>query len=74
MTKISIMDLKTYIKNVRKITITQAATEIGYTREHLTEVCNGLAAGRKLGMILEKWSGGIVKAADICFPKNKYES
>lgn len=63
------MKLKKFIYDVRKTTIKQAADELGYTREHLTEVCNGLPAGRKLGLKIEKWSAGIVTAPEVCFPK-----
>ena len=63
------MTLKEYIFNEREITITQAAKELGYTRPHITAVCNGLPGGRRLAEIIEEWSSRKVKAIDVIFPQ-----
>lgn len=60
--------LKRFIKTVRKTTISKVADELGYSREHLNRVCNGLPSGRRLGKDIEQWSGGEVTEIDVMHP------
>ncbi len=59
------MNLKSYIKDVRKITQEAAAAEIGISRVHLNNIINLIFPGIKLAKTIEVWSNGIVKARDL---------
>lgn len=61
--------LADYIQNIRQITITAAAIELGYTRQYVGRVCNGLNAGRVFGELVEKWSAGVVRKEDVMWQK-----
>jgi len=64
------MNLKTYIKDVRKITQEVAAKELGISRVHLNNIINLIFPGIKLAKKIETWSNGIIKAQDILNLKN----
>ena len=60
------MDLMKYIKNVRKTTPTQAARELGYTKQHINQVAKKeVYAGRKLMKKIISWSKGRVQYKDL---------
>jgi len=63
------MEPKKYIKEIRKITITQAAGEIGVSRQHLNMICNGQPGGRRLAEKFEIWSNGDVSQSEIMCPQ-----
>jgi len=63
------MKLKTYIKEVRNITITEAAQELKCSRQWLTMVCNGEPAGRSLSRRIYTWSDGNVSMAETMIPQ-----
>ena len=53
------MDPKTYIKQIRNITIEAAATELGVSRPYLSDVLNNkVIPSPKLTIAIEKWSEG----------------
>ena len=57
--------LKYYIHWVRKITVGEAADEIGYTRQYISEVANGRVAGKKLAIAISNWSNGYLSAPEL---------
>jgi len=62
------MKLNPYIKEVRKISITKAAAEIGITKQWVSKLCSGSPGGKKLARVIQNWSGGYVTADEIMFP------
>ena len=59
------MELKIYIKDVRKITQETAAEELNISRVHLNNILNQIAPGIKLAKKIEDWSYGVIKAQDL---------
>jgi len=59
------MNLKTYIRDVRKITQEDAAKELGISRVHLNNIINLISPGVKLAKKIENWSYGVIKAQDL---------
>jgi len=59
------MNLKSYIKDVRKISQETAAEEIGISRVHLNNIINLIEPSVRLAKKIETWSYGVVKAADL---------
>lgn len=61
-----IKKLRKYIYETRRITISEAARELGCTRVHLSNVVNGnSAASRKFAREIQKWSRGAIKASEV---------
>jgi DNA-binding XRE family transcriptional regulator len=60
------MELRNYIKNVRKISIERAAEEIGISRQHMNKLC--LRQGGpslKLASKIILWSHGNITIFDL---------
>ena len=58
-----------YIKG-RGLTITQAATILGITRQRLSGIANGQACGRKLAKRIEIWSEGHIYHSYLLYPED----
>ena len=56
--------LEQYI-NMKGISIAQAATEIGCTRQYLYMLINGLVPGKVVAMRIQEWSSGVIKAVEL---------
>lgn len=64
------MEIKNYIQ-AKNLTITNAAKEIGISRQHLHSIINGTPAGRKLAAKIETWSKGEINRNCILYPSRK---
>ena len=62
------MNLKKYIFEHQKTTISKAAIELEITRQHLHNLCNGGSAGKKLAARIQDWSGGLVTVLEVLYP------
>jgi len=61
------MDLKRWLK-IQKISITDAAKDLGVSRAHLSMVANKhTPAGRVLGTKIKKLTLGAVTLDDVCW-------
>jgi DNA-binding XRE family transcriptional regulator len=56
--------LRKYIK-FRELSISQAAQEIGISRQTLYEALNGRPLGKRAALKIEDWSEGFLLAADL---------
>lgn len=56
--------LEQYI-NMKGISIAQAATEIGCTRQYLYMLINGLVPGKVVAMRIQEWSSGVIKVVEL---------
>jgi transcriptional regulator with XRE-family HTH domain len=56
--------LKQYLE-MKDVSISKAAREIGCTRVRLSQVVNGQRAGRKVAGLISKWSGGLFTEAEL---------
>lgn len=64
------MQLREYITQIRRITITQAASEINVARTWLSPIVGGKAAASpKLARRIAKWSHGNVSEFELTFPE-----
>lgn len=59
--------LKKEVKR-RRMTLTDLARHLGYSRAHITMVANGGPAGKRLAQKIEQWSEGNVPAICLIFP------
>ena len=57
--------LRKFISEYRKITIAEAAEEVGITRQYLSEIINGRRAGRATAIKISKWADGFVSVAEL---------
>ena len=62
------MNLLTYIKRIRKITVTQAAKESRVPRQYLSAIAHGRPAGPRTAKKIELWSGGVISRYQVMFP------
>jgi hypothetical protein len=64
------MKIDQYLSN-RKMSVAEAARQLGITRQHLGMVKNGqLPAGRKLALKLWRWSHGEIGLTDHIFEQD----
>lgn len=56
--------LKTYLKK-NQVTVSQAAREIGVTRQHLHCALRGQPMGRRTAKKIEEWTDGAIPAAEL---------
>ena len=55
-------DLKDYILYERRVTIKEAAHQMGLSRVHLTNICNGVVRrGAKAKSKIKKWTERVVE-------------
>jgi len=65
------MEALEYIKVVRKMSIADAAREIGISRTWLSQICNGhQPVARKLAKKISEWSGGNISEFELTYPEH----
>jgi len=56
--------LKRYIE-LQKLSIPEAAMQIGCTRQYLYMILDGLPPGKKTAQKIEKWAKGFLSASEL---------
>lgn len=66
------MEIKEYIRK-RKITVAEAASEIGISRVWLSYLINGRSGSKGTAVKIRYWSKGMVPVFTVMFPEGDYK-